>query len=86
MMLIISINVMCSYLYSVFLVSQVLKNTYLKEPLSVVAFNIAYGLWKTILWELNYVKCLNIAPMKKAWFMALMEEKFWHNWICPNGL
>ena len=37
MMLIFSAIVMCLYLYSVCLVSRVLKNTYLKENLSVIA-------------------------------------------------
>ena len=37
MMPIFSIFVMCSYLYPVCLVSLVLKNTYFKEHLSVVA-------------------------------------------------
>ena len=37
MMLIFSITVMCPYLYSVSLVCRVLKNTYFKEYLSVVA-------------------------------------------------
>ena len=68
------------------LVSWVLKNTYFKERLSVVAFNIAYTVWKTILRNLNYVKCLNLASMKKAWFMAPMEKTWWpqsniHSWF-----
>ena len=37
MMLIVSVIVMCSYIYSVWLVSRVLKHTYLKEHLSVIA-------------------------------------------------
>ena len=37
MMLILSINAMRSYLYPVCLVSRVLKNTYFREQLSVVA-------------------------------------------------
>ena len=37
MMLILSVILMCSYLYPVCLVSQVLKNTDFKEHLSVVA-------------------------------------------------
>ena len=28
--------------------------------------NIAHAIWKTILSNLNYVQCLNIAPKKKA--------------------
>ena len=37
MILILSVIVMCSYLYSVCLVSRVLKNAYFKELISVVA-------------------------------------------------
>ena len=36
-MLILSVTAMCSYLYSECLVSRVLKNTYFRENLSVVA-------------------------------------------------
>ena len=32
--------------------------------------NIAFAIWKTILRNLHYVQCLNIAPMQKAWLMA----------------
>ena len=31
---------------------------------------------KTILGKLNYVQCLNIFPIEKAWFMAPMEKVF----------
>ena len=34
---------------------------------------IVYAKWKAILRNLNYVYCLNTAPMEKEWFMALME-------------
>ena len=40
--------------------------------------NIAYAIWKTILKTLNYVQCLNIAFLEKAWFMAPMEKTLWH--------
>ena len=63
MMLIFSIIVMCSNLYLMCLVLQVLK-----KLLSVVAskYNLcdAYAIWKTILRNLNYIQCLNIAPME----------------------
>ena len=39
--------------------------------------NIAYAIWKAIR-NLNYVQYLNVAPMEKAWSMALMEYN-------PNG-
>ena len=39
--------------------------------------------WKTVLRDLNYVKCSNIAPMKKAWFMAPME-KAWPQLNMPS--
>ena len=35
--------------------------------------NIAYEIWKTILRNLNYVQCLKLAPMEKAWLMFTME-------------
>ena len=66
-MLILSVIVMCSYLYPVCLFSRVLKNTYFKEHLSVVASKYR---------NLRYVQYLNIAPVEKAWFMALMEKEF----------
>ena len=70
---------MCSYLYSVRLVSLVLKNAYFKEHLSVVAFKYSLSdAWKVILGNLKYVQCLNIALMEKARFMAPMEYN-------PNG-
>ena len=82
MMLIFSIIVMCSYLYLVCLLYRVLKKTYLKQHLSVVAStmkllsfmlpHIAYLLRKTIL-KLNFVQFLNIVPMKKTQFMVPME-------------
>ena len=64
--LIFAIIVICPYLYSMCLVSLVLKNTYFKELLSVIAFNITYAIWKN-------VQFLNMTPMKKAWFMGPME-------------
>ena len=71
-------------IFSISLVSRVLKNTYLKEYLSVVAFNIAYGVWKGILQNLNYVKCINIVPMKKAKFMAPVEKILWPQLNIPS--
>ena len=75
MMLIFSIILMCFYLYSVRLVCRVSNN---KEQLSVVASKYSITIWKTILRNLNYVQCLNIAPMEKAWFMVPMDYS-------PNG-
>ena len=72
-MLIISITVMCSYLYSVCLVSQVLKNTYFKEHFSVVVSKYSLSDMEKILRSLNYVHCLKIVQMEKAWFMVSME-------------
>ena len=50
MMLIVPDIVMCSYLYSVCLVSWILKNTYVKEHLSVIAskYNIYDMFWKPL--------------------------------------
>ena len=45
--------------------------------------NIAFAIWKTRLRNLHYVQCLNIAPMEKAWFMALMEKELWTQWNIP---
>ena len=39
--------------------------------------NIAHAIWKTILSNLNYVQCLNIAPKKKA---------LWHLWNISSSL
>ena len=75
MMLIFSVIVMCSYLYSVCLVSWVLKNTYLKEHLSVIASKYSICDTEKKTWNLHYVQCLNIAPTKKAWFMAPVDKE-----------
>ena len=40
--------------------------------------NTAYAIQKTILRNLYYVHCSNLAPMEKAWFIAPMESS-------PNG-
>ena len=37
-----------------------------------------YGKSKTMLRNLKYVQCLNIAPMEKAWFRP--------QWNIPHGL
>ena len=78
MMLIFSIIVMCSYLNLVCLVCRVLKNTYFKEHVSVVASKYSICDTEKMLRNLSYVQCLNIAPLEKAWFMAPMEYS-------PNG-
>ena len=75
MMLILSIIVICSYLHSVCLVSAVLKNIkYFKKHLP----NGAYAIRKTISRNLNYARCLNIAPLEMTWFMVPVE-------YIPNG-
>ena len=63
MKLTLSVIVMCSYLYPVFLVSRVLKNTYFKEQLSVVASKYR---------NLHFVQCLNITPTEKAWICEIL--------------
>ena len=40
--------------------------------------NIAYATWKTILKHLNYVQCLNIAPIEKAWFITPTEKAWFY--------
>ena len=39
---------------------------------------MAYAIWRTILRNSNYVQCLKLAPMEKAWYLASMEYS-------PNG-
>ena len=75
MLLILSVIVMCSYLYPVCLVSPVLKNTHFKEHLLVFASKYR---------NLHYVQCLNIAPMEKAWFMTLTKKELWPQWNIPS--
>ena len=72
-MLIFSVIAMCSHLYSVYLVSRVLKNTYFKEHLLVIASKYTKCGMKTILGNLNCVQCLNKVLMEKAWFMVPKE-------------
>ena len=80
MLLILSVIVMCSYLYPVCLVSPVLKNTHFKEHLLVFASKYS---------NLHHVQCLSIAPMEKVWFMALMKKELWPQYTVmiysPNG-
>ena len=69
MMLIFTIIVMCLYLYSVCLICLVLKDTYFREQPWVIAFK--YSICDTENDKnLNYVHCLNLPPMEKAWFLA----------------
>ena len=84
MMKIVSVIVMCLYPYSVRLVSRVLKNIYLKKHLSVIASKYNIAIWKTRLRTFQYVQCLNIAPMEKAWFMAPMDKELWPQWNIPS--
>ena len=72
MMLIFTSIVMHSYLYSVCLVCLVLKNTYFKENPWEIASK--YGISNTEdNRNLNYVYCLNLAPMEAVWFLAPLE-------------
>ena len=73
MMLVFSIIVMYLHFFPVGLVSRVLKNTRFKEYLSMVASKYNICDMEKILRNLNYVQCLNIGPIVKAWFMAPME-------------
>ena len=67
---------MCPYLYSGCLVWWVLKNTYFKEYLSVVASKYRICDTKAIHSDLNCTQCLSIAPMEKA---------LWRQLIIPLG-
>ena len=73
MMLIFSVIVMCSYFYSVCLASRALTITFFKEHLSVAASKYSICDIENKIRNLHYVQCSNIAPVKKAWFMASME-------------
>ena len=64
---------MCSYLYSVCLVSHVLKNIHLKEDFSVVVSKYSLSDMEKTLRSLNHLQCLKIVQMEKAWFMISME-------------
>ena len=46
--------------------------------------NIAFAICKIRLRDLHYFQCLNIAPMEKAWFMALIEKELWPQWNIPS--
>ena len=78
MMLILSVILICSYLYPVCLVSRALKNTYFKEHLLVFASKYR---------NLHYDQCLNIAPMvydpNEKGIMASMEYTIMS--YSPNG-
>ena len=81
---VLSVIAMCSHLYPVWLVSRVLKSTISRNTFQWLLPNIAFAIWKTRLRNLHYVQCLNIAPMEKAWFMALMEKELWPQWNIPS--
>ena len=72
MMLIFTIIVMYSYLYSVCLHCLVLKNTYFTEPPWVIASKYSISNTEDNR-NLIYVYCLNLALMKKVWFLAPLE-------------
>ena len=46
--------------------------------------NIVFAIWKISLRNLHYLQCLNIAPVEKALFMALMEKELWPQWNMPS--
>ena len=66
---------MCAYLYSACLVCRVLKIHIPRNKLWWLLPNIAYVMRKTILRNLDYVQCLNIALMKKPWCMKMYEKE-----------
>ena len=70
MMLIFFVIVMRLHLYSMCLFYWFLNNTSFKEHISVIASDCSICYTGN---DLNYVQCLYIAPMVKAWFMAPME-------------
>ena len=75
MMLIFSVLCMCLLPYSAeYSFCRFLNSIYFKEQIWLLQ-NIAYAQYSIILRNLNYVQCLNIAPMEKAWFMAPMEYR-----------
>ena len=55
------------------LVCPILKNRYFKEQPRMIASKYSIVMPKTILRNLNYVQCLNLAPMEKEWFLTSME-------------
>ena len=81
-----SLSLKCVYMFiqsSCFLSFK--ERTLQGKPLSG-CFQI-YKIWKTILKRLNYVQCLNIAPMEKAlwpqrnitlWVIAPMEKAWFY--------
>ena len=69
---------MCSYLYSVCLVSRVVKNPYFKEQLSVVASKYSICDMENNTCEFKLCSMFKHRPNGKAWFMAPMEYS-------PNG-
>ena len=77
-MLIFFIIVMCSYVYSVVLFREFSRTPTSRNTFQWLLSTIAYTIQKIIVKSLNYVQCLNIAPMEKAQFMAQMEYS-------PNG-
>ena len=87
MMLIFTIIVMHSYLSSVCWICLILKNTYLKEHPWVIASK--YSIYNTENnRNLNYVYCLNLAPVEKAlryqwnippWFVAPRVKTWFYN-------
>ena len=75
MVLIFSIILMCSYLYSVCSGFRVLKNIYFNQLLSLVASKYSICNIKNNTQELNCVQCSIIAPLEKA---------LWPRWNIPS--
>ena len=88
MMLVFSIAVTCPYLYSVCLVYRVLKNTYFKEYISVVASK--YCICNTENNTQEFKLCLNIALWKRHYLghqrnKAPVEKALRHQWNKLHG-
>ena len=82
MMLITSDIVMCSFLYSVCLVSRVLKNTYSKEHLSVIAskyniYNMENKTYEFTLGDIQKVRSLKIPEFWPSPPSLLALVRFW---------
>ena len=81
-MLILSIIVMCSDLYSVCLISRVLKDIYFKEQNIVQQGSTKKGIWKFIFpWKKVYWHVLQIA---KTHFKQDLVHGFWKKVLCDT--
>ena len=73
MMLIVSVIVMCSYIYTVCLVSRVLKDIYLKKHLSVIASKYSIFDMENKTKEFTLCSMFKYSPNRKGMV------------YCPNG-